>query len=274
MSDSLPLVHSLAADRTSAVTPQSLIAEILPFIRKRGFETGDRLPSERDLAQRFAVSRGTMREALAALEAVRMIERRPQSGIYLRSLSRDAGLDALVLESDLGIPMSSADVAELYEFRSIMEMQAVILACDRYQPDDLARIDAILQASAEDIAAGLPVADRDAEFHLAIFAAVRNQFLLRAANSFYLASRRRRDQYFATAGNGRRSLAQHRQLRNAIADRDRVRAIELLSRHLGAVERYWLSTLKEATKGSTAGRRRSGPPTTGAAPRANRQSNQ
>ena len=46
-----------SATRPAAATPQSLIAEILPFLRKRGFEAGDRLPSERELAERFSVSR-------------------------------------------------------------------------------------------------------------------------------------------------------------------------------------------------------------------------
>ena len=239
-----------SATRPAAATPQSLIAEILPFLRKRGFEAGDRLPSERELAERFSVSRSSMREALVALEAIRLIERRPQSGIFLRSSTRDASLDALVLESGLGIPMTASEVAELNEFRAIMEMQAVALACSRHEPEDLALMDEVLADSERNLAKGESLADQDAQFHLAIYAAAHNQFLLRAANSFYLASRTRRDQYFADEVNSRRSYAEHRRMREAIAARDVPKATALLGRHLGSVERYWLSTLLEDEVGN------------------------
>lgn len=227
---------------------QPLIAALLPFLRKRAFEPGERLPSERDLAERFAVSRNTMREALVALEAVRIVERRPQSGVYLRDPGRDASLDAAVLEADSGVPMTPAAVRELGEFRSIMELQAVVLACERRSAGDLAVIDAVLATSAQRLKAGLSLADQDAEFHLAVIAAAGNQFLLRAANSFYLASRERRKAYFAVAANGRRSLAQHRGLRDAIASGDPSLARARLVGHLGSVEQYWTSTLARAVR--------------------------
>ena len=81
--------------------------------------------------------------------------------------------------------------------------------------------------------------------HLAIFAAANNQFLLRSANSFYLASRRRRERFFTDPDNGRRSFEQHRKLRDAIEKRNRLSARKLLGRHLGSVERYWMSTLPQ-----------------------------
>src|SRR5690606_17334278 len=119
----------------------------------------------------------------------------------------------------------------------------VTLACARHDRADLDALDAILAVSAKRLEAGQSLADQDAEFHLAIFAAAKNQFLQRAANSFYLASQRRRNQYFDVAANGRRSLAQHRRLRDAIAERNPALASDLLGRHLGTGERYWRSTL-------------------------------
>ncbi len=218
---------------------------MLPFLRAGEFEPGCRLPSERDLAERFAVSRNTLREALTTLEAMRVIERRPQSGIYLRDAASEASLDTLVLEADYDLPMTADDVRELNEFRSIIELQAISLACDRRTAAQLEAIDAVLETTRLRLAAGCSVAEQDAAFHLAVFAAANNQFLLRAANSFYLASRRRRERYFADPDNGRRSFAQHCKLRDAIEKRDRLAARKLLGRHLGSVERYWMSTLRQ-----------------------------
>ena len=154
---------------------------------------GERIPSERELAARFGVSRGILRETLAALEAVRVIQRRPQSGIYLRDVAREASLDLLVLESDLGMPVSSADVKDLNEFRSMLELQSAGLACARRTDQDLARLDEILAMSRTRRAVGQSLSEQDAQFRIALCAASGNKLLQRAANSFWLASRARRE---------------------------------------------------------------------------------
>ena len=217
-----------------------LLSRILPFLRERQYVQGDRIPSERDLAGRFNVSRGILREALSALEAMRVIERRPQSGIYLRDIDRDASLDMLVLQSDLGMPVSASDVADLNEFRSMLEVQSVALACQRRTDDDLARIDAILDLSRKRHADAQSLSEQDAQFHMALCAASGNKLIQRAANSFWLASKARRETYFSESANGLRSIHQHTALRDAIAARDLQGALRVLSNHLGNVERYWM----------------------------------
>lgn len=227
----------------SSQDSHQVLSRILPFIRERQYEPGERIPSERELAERFNVSRGILREALSALEVMRVIERRPQSGIYLRDVARDASLDLLVLESELGMPVSAADVKDLNEFRSMLEVQAVGQACQRRTDADLARIDTILTVSRARLSAGQSLSEQDAEFHMALCAASGNKLIRRAANSFWLASRARRERYFGDTTNAQRSLQQHTALRDAIAQGDVQRALAVLSEHLGNVERYWLNQL-------------------------------
>lgn len=217
-----------------------LLSRMLPFIRDRGYEAGERIPSERDLAERFGVSRALLREALSILEALRFIRRRPQSGIYLRDVKREASLDMLVIESELGLPATPGDVKDLNEFRSMLEIQSVQLACSRRTDADIALIDDVLAISRSRLAAGQSVSEEDARFHIAMCSASGNKLIQRAANSFWLASRARRERYFSDAANGRRSVAQHTALRNAVVDGDASRALEILQDHLGNVERFWL----------------------------------
>ena len=223
--------------------PSGVLSRILPFIRARGYAPGERIPSERELAERFGVSRGILREALAALEAMRVIQRRPQSGIYLRDVAREASVDMLVLESDLGMPVSPADVKDLNEFRSMLEVQSAGLACARRTDQDLARLDEILATSRARHAAGQSLSEQDAQFHMALCAASGNKLLQRAANSFWLASRARRERYFSEPANGLRSIQQHTALRDAVAAGNATKALEVLDDHLGNVERYWLAHL-------------------------------
>ena len=143
------LYHSQESMNASAslADPSEVLSRILPFIKARGYMPGERIPSERELAERFGVSRGILRETLAALEAMRVIQRRAQSGIFLRDVEREASVELLVLESDLGMPVSSADVKDLNEFRSMLEVQSAGLACARRTDQDLARLDDILATS-------------------------------------------------------------------------------------------------------------------------------
>jgi len=71
-------------DRVKIASAPNVVGRIISFIDERRYQPTERLPSERDFADKFDVSRGAVREALAALESMRVIERRPNSGIYLR----------------------------------------------------------------------------------------------------------------------------------------------------------------------------------------------
>ena len=231
-----------------------VLARLLPLIRDRGYVPGERIGSERDLAERFEVSRPLLREALSVLESMRVIERRPQSGIYMRD-AREVSLDLLALESDLGLPLSQQDVRDLNEFRQMLEVQAIGLACRNRSDADLAAIDAILQRSQQRLDAGESLAAQDADFHMAICAASGNRLIRRAAHSFWLASAARREVYFADAGNARRSLRQHRALRDAIVAGDTSAAMEVLGQHLGTVEHFWLAHVGAQGSGGASGRK-------------------
>ena len=52
------------------------VGQIISFVQGRGYEAGERIPSERDLMARFGVGRGVIREALTVLEALRYLEQR------------------------------------------------------------------------------------------------------------------------------------------------------------------------------------------------------
>jgi DNA-binding FadR family transcriptional regulator len=183
------------------------------------------------------------------LETVRMLERRPNSGIYLRAHVRDGSLDALVLQADLGVPLSEAEVAELVELRRMMELQGTALACERRTEADLIRLDAALAGGARAIADAENFAEADAAFHLAVAEATGNRVFLRVVNSFYLLSRSRRWHYFADGSRAPGSQAQHEAMRDAIRAQDAERAVEIMRGHLRGVESYWHELLarKEET---------------------------
>lgn len=237
----------VAAERGKV--PQEVMGNILQFIRDRRFQRGERLPSERELAARFNVSRNTIREVLTTLEWFRMVERRRSSGVYLREEATDPSMETLVMTSGFGIELNEDEVLQSMETRYLLEMQAVRLCCERRTEDDLARMREIIDETARYIRAGKNVADLDSAFHMAIVNGTRNSVLARVVKPFYLLSGRRRNLYFLDPARARKSLADHRKLHAAIEAKDREAAERILVAHIGGVENYWRSTLGRLTPG-------------------------
>ena len=82
---------------------KNLLAELAAYLFSRSHGDTGRTPSERELAEHFSVSRGQIREALAILEAMQIVERRAKSGIYLTT--RQASVEAMALFAKAGVPL-------------------------------------------------------------------------------------------------------------------------------------------------------------------------
>ena len=221
-------------------------AKLLELIRERGFRPGDKLPSERDLAALFGMSRGAVREALIRLDTLRIVDSRPKSGIYLQPYATERSIEAMVLFANTDTPLDATEVAQSVELRSVLESEAMRLACVRRTQDDLDRLTQILRESEAAIERGETLAELDAEFHKAIVAATQNHVMLRFINVFYLMSRKRREVYFHDPQQSKRSHAQHLQLFGAIAAKDAGRGQQLLQRHLKGVDAYFRMFFSEA----------------------------
>ena len=95
------------------------------------FRPGDRLPTERTLAERFQVTRNTVREALRQLEQLRMVSIRQGSGVVVRDLLSSAGIDALavLLGSEA---MGSKLVRDVLEVRMVVGRAIAAFAIERF----------------------------------------------------------------------------------------------------------------------------------------------
>src|SRR5690606_17640163 len=152
--------------------PRSILADIIALIEERNYLPGERLPSERELAERFGVGRGIIRESLSVLENLRYLQRKPNSGIYLNPNPERASLETLSLFVGLGIDLAVEKLDQALEVRRILEVQAVSLACERRTDKDLEELDDIVRRF--DASIGVNMAETaalDYEFHMAIFRA-------------------------------------------------------------------------------------------------------
>lgn len=221
----------------------SLVWKILDYLREKRFEPGDRLPGERNLATRFGVGRNTLREAFAALIALRVLESKPHSGIYLRKRAAESSFETVVLLAELGTPPSTQEVLDSIEVRQVLELEAAQLACERRTQADLDRLAELVQATDRVLEENGNIAELDHAFHMALAEAAHNTILVRILHAFYRLSLNRRHTYFADVNNGRRSARSHADMVQAIRDQDPKRAATLMAEHLTNARYYWRDLL-------------------------------
>lgn len=144
---------------------QNIVDQILELIEQGVFPPGSRLPGERELAERFSVSRVTIREAAIALQAMGRVKIRTGAGVY-------------VTEGLVGTEEKLPDVSafELTEARLLFESEAAALAAPIISEPTLERLDELLQIMAQDGSDDDGRANEaDREFHMTIASASGNQ---------------------------------------------------------------------------------------------------
>jgi DNA-binding FadR family transcriptional regulator len=219
------------------MSEKHLISELAAYLYASSNTQSGRAPSERELAEHFAVSRGQIRESLAILEAMQIVERRAKSGIFLNT--RSASVEALALFAKAGLPMDPIQIYQAVELRKIHEIKAAELASQRATEENFDRLREILDSSEKRLAAGEPLAEEDREFHLEIVRATQNAVFYRVCSVYYAMSAQRLPIYFADPARGIRSHAEHLQIFDALHRRDGNLAQALMSTHLQGVEGYW-----------------------------------
>jgi GntR family transcriptional regulator, hexuronate regulon transcriptional repressor len=138
---------------------------IMASIKSGDYKPGSRLPSERDLAASFKVSRPTIREAMIALEILGLVESRHGSGIYITEHPPAAGVGA----DDLDI-----GAFELTEARRLFEGEAAALAATIITDEQLDEIEAIIADMVKENNRKQTGELADRRFHVAIAQATRN----------------------------------------------------------------------------------------------------
>ena len=143
----------------------SVADQIMQMIDDGAFPPGSRLPGERDLAERFDVSRVTVREAEIALQALGYLDIRTGSGVYVLKPPADAGNEAF--------PAVSA--FELTEARQLFEAEAAALAARQIDEATLQQLEVLVERmSSTDPANEEDSQQADREFHQTIAAASGN----------------------------------------------------------------------------------------------------
>lgn len=219
------------------MSEKNLLSDLAAHLYATSAQDSGRTPSERELAEHFGVSRGQIRETLAVLEAMRIVERRAKSGIFLTS--RFASVDAMALFAKAGLPLDPIQIYETVELRKIHEIKAAELASSRATEENFARLREVLDRTELRIAEGGPMGEEDRDFHLEIVRATQNTVFYNVCSVYYAMGVRRLPVYFSDPERCRQSHAEHIQIYEALRRRDANLAQALMGSHLQGAEGYW-----------------------------------
>ena len=212
--------------------PASIAAELRRRIQHGELEAGDRLPGHRELAAAFAVSVGSVREAISMLISEGLIETRAGLGTFV---ANGGGGSAAPVRS--GRPLSRKEAEELVEARAVIEVEIAALAARRALPEQVARLEKAAERLEAAAASPRAYADADVEFHLALAEAAGNRYLLRALGD--VRALLIEDMELAAEVGIRQfgslgfSVDSHHQLVDAIASQDVERARDVLAEMVG-----------------------------------------
>src|SRR5215468_10780085 len=137
---------------------EEIIRQVKQMIGEGRLKSGDQLPPERDLAEKFVVSRTSVREALRALESLGLVEIRPGEGTFVREVSVETLIEPLALV----MASQREAISELFEARRLLEPSIAALAARRATPEELSEMDRILEEQAKEVAAGRTGLEPDA----------------------------------------------------------------------------------------------------------------
>jgi GntR family transcriptional repressor for pyruvate dehydrogenase complex len=210
---------------------EEVARQIEKLILKK-LQPGDKLPSERELAETLGVSRSSIRDAIRSLELMGMVEPRQGAGTIVREISSESLSNPLanVLKHKVEL------VSELLDFRMMLEPPLAARAAKRVSPEELAEMEEILLRQQEKQSRGESAVPEDTEFHYSIALASGNSVVLKVLDIVMDLLRGTRERSLQRAGRPQRSLAGHRRILAALKRHDAEGAKAAMRRHIEDVE--------------------------------------
>jgi len=193
---------------------------------------GDKLPSERELAEMLGVSRSSIRDAIRGLELAGLVEPRQGAGTIVREISTGSVVNpfanALERKKEL--------VGELLDFRKMLEPPLAARAATHASVEEISEMEEILRRQEEKQRAGEAAVAEDTEFHYSVAMASDNSVVIKVLDILMDLLRDTRERSLQVEGRGQKSLAGHRRILAAIRSHDAEAAKAAMRRHIEDVE--------------------------------------
>lgn len=208
---------------------ESVIEQIMDLIKSNELKPGDKLPTERELAEKFSISRGSLREAFRVLESKGLIKSKPGGGRFIREIRKNGQTNTANIISSL----EKSSILELLEAREMFEIKIVKLAVQRASAEEIELIEkALNKMNEEEELKEDEKTESDTEFHLAIARASHNFVFVNIIKLHLDLLRDTRGKTLQIPGRREELWREHQAILQAIKERDSIKAGEAMLKHL------------------------------------------
>lgn len=205
-------------------------SEIEKMIRDGVLSPGERIPPEKELAQRYGVGRSSIREALEAMEHIGMIETRQGVG---RFLSENAL--SLLEGFNWGQMIQDAPTQALMEARALVEVATARLAAERATREDVEELERLLVLMKGSDLDGY--FEAELQFHLTLARASQNPVLSKLVEILIGRVYSEAENFKRTTAASRKDIFLFEEMIESVTLHDGERAAALMVAHLGGVKR-------------------------------------
>lgn len=211
---------------------EDVVDQIEQAILSGQLPPGERLPSERDLAEQFGLSRMTIRDALRVLESTGFVEIKLGAGGG--AFVREPNFAPLSNSLSSMLKFKKATILELAEARKIIEIATAELAAQRATDDDLEALRLAVETARQAYETGNSnyTPQHSVDFHAALAKAAKNYVLDLTVNSFRTLFYEVLEQLLPTSDMAERAIRDHWAIYKAIKARDGEQARQLMTEHL------------------------------------------
>jgi GntR family transcriptional repressor for pyruvate dehydrogenase complex len=198
----------------------------------RKLHPGDKLPSERELAEMLGVSRSSIRDAIRSLELMGLVEPRQGAGTVVCEVSAESLVSPLT-----GLLVRQEQhIAELLDFRKMLEPSLAARAATHASAEEISEMEATITRQDEKVRSGEIAIEEDSEFHYGVAVASNNSVVLKLLDVLMDLLRETRERSLQVEGRPQKSLAGHRRILAAIKRHDAEAAQTAMRRHIEDVE--------------------------------------
>jgi GntR family transcriptional repressor for pyruvate dehydrogenase complex len=211
---------------------QRIVEQIERRIEAGDLKVGDQLPSERELAEQFAVSRIAVREAVKTLREKGLVKIKPGKGTFITNRTSDVVRSSLSMLMKFGSMDGSANLVEV---REILEPEIAALAATRISKEQIAAM-----SNAVDVMEGAldkvdVFVESDLDFHLALAHATQNPIIPILMDSIIDLLREQRKRIGLVKGGLPRGQYHHKKILEAVTHHDSEAARKAMQLHLQQV---------------------------------------
>jgi GntR family transcriptional regulator, transcriptional repressor for pyruvate dehydrogenase complex len=213
---------------------ESVTEQIMDLIKSRELKPGDKLPPERELAEKFSISRGSLREAFRVLESRGLIKSTPGGGRFIREINKDTFIDT----ENVILNLEKSSILELLEAREMFEVKIVELAAKRATEEDIKILEEIFKRVTEENGEkGREREDEektelDTEFHLAIARASHNFVFINIMRLHFDLLKDTREKTWQIPGRKEEQEEEHRAIFEAMKEHNPQKAANAMLNHL------------------------------------------